>query len=152
MVGRGAANDWDQERAQHTVGTQNKNEITMAKAERTNDMQYSVWNCPRCLNFLWSFILKVWCTLNVFTLKHEVAGCKQSVSPLAYGLGRFLSLEQDLVQESKELPYSCHHYPSQENQKMLSTTVVLKYIYTTFFDYSACVSDSSAEISVFFFN
>ena len=95
---------------------------------------------------------KVHQTLNVFTLKHEVAGCKQSVSPLAYGLGRFLSLEQDLVQESKELPYSCHHYPSQENQKMLSTTVVLKYIYTTFFDYSACVSDSSAEISVFFFN
>ena len=39
-------------RAQHIVGTQNTNEITMAKAERANDMRYSVWNCPRCLNFL----------------------------------------------------------------------------------------------------
>lgn len=84
-------------------------------------------------------------------LHFKTRGHKQSVSPLVYRLGRFLSLEQDLAQDSKGLPYSCHHYPSQRNQKMLSTTVVLKYIYTTFFDYSACVSGSSAEISVVFF-
>ena len=55
--------------------------------------------------------------LHCKSLKHEVAGCRQSVSPLAYKLGSFLSLEQDLAQDSKELCYPCHQVSIPEKSE-----------------------------------
>lgn len=50
-------------------------------------------------------------------LKREVAGCRQSVSPLACKLGSLLSLEQDLAQDSKELRYPCHQVSIPEKSE-----------------------------------
>lgn len=50
-------------------------------------------------------------------LKHEVVGGRQSVSPLACRLGSFLSLEQDLAQDSKEFCYPCHQVSAPEKSE-----------------------------------